>query len=60
MAKASHKATTKNALKKVSSRSVSEEIAAVPTVFKAIAAPNTAAATEIEAAIANDAAVIVS
>jgi len=51
-AKASASATTKNALKKDSSLSAREEIAAVPTVFIAIALPNTDAPTEIAADIA--------
>ena len=56
-AKASHNATTKNALKKLSSLSDKDDIAAVPTVFKAIALPNTAAEREIAAEIAKIAAV---
>lgn len=51
-ANASAKATTKNALKKDSSRSESEEMAAVPTVFIAQALPNTDAATASAADIA--------
>ncbi len=51
-AKASHKATTRNDLKNASSLSDKAEIAAVPTVFKAQALPNTAELTEIATAIA--------
>jgi hypothetical protein len=49
-ANASHRATTKKALKKASSRSESEEIAAVPTVLIAQALPKTAELTEIAVA----------
>ena len=57
IANASQKATTKNALKKLSSLSDRADIAVVPTVFKAIALPTTAAENDIAAEIAKIAAV---
>jgi hypothetical protein len=57
-AKASHKATTRNALKNASSLSDRAEIAAVPTVFIAHALPNTAELTEIATAIARNIVVV--
>jgi hypothetical protein len=48
-ARASARATTKKALKKVSSRSDKDEIAAVPTVLIAHALPKTAELTDIAA-----------
>ena len=52
-ASASARATTRNALKNVSSRSDKEEIAAVPTVFIAHALAKTAELTDIAAESAN-------
>ena len=58
IAKASQSATTRKALKKVSSRSDKEEMAAVPTVFNAQAEPSTVEANAIAADNASTAAVL--
>jgi len=58
-ANASARATTRKALKNVSSRSDKDDIAAVPTVFIAHALPKTAELTDIAADNANTTEVIV-